>query len=188
MILPAPVAAYRAGESPGDRIARIVRLYEGCSADGNGALRLAALVGRGVNDQSFVQVRSNCATFALGVLACAGVVSPELQEETKIGAAFSDLVAIGYRFAAWEVPSSDVEIPVGAALWYRIDGTNDDHVEFQLDGGQHGGGGRAGNAVTVETGPVMLSVGRPLYRWLDPDRLEIAVVAAASADETGPHT
>jgi hypothetical protein len=141
-----------------------------------------------VNDQSFVHVASNCATFALGVLACAGVVAPELQEETKIGAAFSDLVAVGYRFAAWEVPHESVAIPVGAALWYRIDGTNDDHVEFQLDGGQHGGGGRVGNAVTVETGPVLLSMGRPLYRWLDPDRLEIATVQAASAGATGPHT
>ena len=204
MILPAPVFDVIPGELPGARIARIVRAYDGCRLHDPGTQlqhpriwELAALVGRGVNDQQMVTWQTNCATFALGVLSAAGL---PCGPATKIGEAFSDLVRIGYSLNAWQASRPENiadaahpgDYPVGALLWYRLDGTNDDHVEFFLgraaDGKMlHGGGGRADNAITVAEGEVDWSWGRPVWRWLEPGLLGLEVVEDAAQD-VEPHT
>ncbi len=188
MILPAPTFPIVPGESPGDRIARIVRAYAGCSL-GTRQDELAALVGRGVCDSSIVAWKTNCASFALGVLAAAGVQHPILAKPTLVGHAFSDLVAIGYALGAWRPWASSGSIPVGAALWYALAGQNDDHVEFYLspDGPTHGGGGRADNAITVGKGTVDLSWGRPVHQWLDPEELGIPFTPLPAPEDVEPH-
>jgi hypothetical protein len=180
-----PIVAIVPGECAGDRIARIVRLYAGCSLS-NRRSDLASLVCRGVCDESFVAVQTNCATFALGVLAAAGVTDPVLSSPTAIGAAFSDMVTLGYRHVAWRPPQAEA-LPAGALMWYRISGTNDDHVEVYLGGGEHGGGGRPGNAVTIGTSSYALSNGRPLWRWLDPEMLQIPTAQALVINSGDPH-
>ncbi len=189
MILPAPSFPIVPGESPGDRLARIVAHYAGCSL-GTRQDELAALVGRGVCDSSIVAWKTNCASFALGVLAAAGCPHPILQKPTLIGHAFSDLVAIGYALGAWRPWASSGSITVGAALWYETTpAAGDDHVEFYLspDGPTHGGGGRADNAITVGKGAVDLSWGRPVHQWLDPEELGIPFTPAAPPEDTEPH-
>ena len=189
-ILPAPSFAANAGESPGDVIVRIVRAYAGCSVKVRRD-ELAALVGRGCMDDSIVYVRTNCALFALGVLSAAGVRHTLLEEPTRPEMSFADLVRIGNDFCAWRDPATGGAIPPGAVCWYRLPGLNDDHAEFYLSpvGPEHGGAGRADNAVTVCTGTPALSCGRPLWRWLDPEELGIPLVdAEPHADTTEPHS
>jgi putative peptidoglycan binding protein len=170
--VPAPTFDVVDGESNGARIARIVRFYEGCSLSAR-TDELGALVGRGVDDpNSVVRITTNCAMFALGVLSAAGVQHPLLSKPYVNGMAFAWVVQIGTDTGAWRDPSTDGPPVEGAAMWYRIAGTNDDHVEFMLTPpDEHGGGGRANNAITIETGDVSTSVGRPLYKWLDPSAL-----------------
>ena len=182
---PLPLISIVPGETGGQRIARIVRAYVGCSLSSRSS-DLAALVCRGVCDESFARVQTNCAVFALGVLAAAGVVDPVLATPTAIGAAFSDLVTLGYRHVAWTAPQAQ-ELPVGAWMWYRISGTNDDHVECYLGGGWHGGGGRPNNAITAGTSSYAISNGRPLWRWLDPEMLQIPTVQPLIEQPGEPH-
>ena len=172
MILPAPQFPPVSGESDGQRIARIVRSFNGCSLSSRRA-DLAALVGRGVDDESIVTIQTNCATFALGVLAAAGCAHPILKRTYVNGMAFSWLVQIGNDLGAWRDPATDGPPVTGAAMWYEVAGMNDDHVEWCVDASVpiHGGGGRPNNAITVGPGPIALSCGRPLHRWLDPERL-----------------
>lgn len=167
------------GEPVDLRICRIVRAYEGCSLVTRRG-DLAELV-EAAGPPGCVAWTTNCATFALGVLraACgdlrdACAVHPLLSDPLVIGDAFTRLVRIGVDLKAWRVPMpNDPPPPPGAFMWYEIDGKNDDHVEIRLtgDGGErgfeHGGGGRAGNAITIGFGDVEHSVGRPLHRWLD---------------------
>lgn len=188
-ILPAPTYPIGAGESPGELIARIVRVYAGCSCKVRRD-ELAALVGRGVQDESIVTWRTNCALFALGVLAAAGVRHTLLAEPTRIEMAFCDLVRIGDDLGAWRDPATAGAIPVGAWMWYRLPGLNDDHIECFLSnlGPEHGGAGRADNAVTIATGIPALSCGRPMYRWLDPEDLGIATLDVEPHHDTPePH-
>ena len=186
MILPAPAIPFVPGELPGVRIARIVQMYAGCAL-GTRQDELAALIGRGVCDESMVAWRTNCATFALGVLAASGCSHYILEAPTLIGRAFSDLVQLGNEMHAWQ-PGNSGPIPVGALLHYGITGENDDHAEFYLSpiGPQHGGGGRPDNAITVGTGPVALSMGRPIEQWLDPGALGITVALSGPDDDTQP--
>lgn len=185
MIPTTSTVSFIPGESAGDRIARIVRIYEGCSLS-NRKGDLAALVCRGVCDESFVNLQTNCAVFALGVLFAAGVVDPVLTDPTAVGAAFSDLVTLGYRHVAWQPPRAEA-LPAGAWMWYRVAGTNDDHIECYLGNGKHGGGGRPNNAITIGDSSYAISNGRPLWRWLDPDLLQIPTVQVASDSSGEPH-
>jgi hypothetical protein len=172
MILPAPTFPAVLGESAGARIVRIVRAYVGCSLHVR-RQDLAALVGRGVDDEAIVGWETNCCTFALGVLAAAGVDFPSLRIPLRNGFEFGVLVQLGNRFDAWRKPApGDPPPPAGALLWYEIDGTNDDHVEIMLaPPDEHGGGGRPDNAITSGRGDVHASWSRPLHRWLDPEAL-----------------
>jgi len=185
-VLPAPQFPPVVGETGGQRIARIVKAYVGCSL----AVRredLAALVGRGIDDESIVTWETNCCTFFLGVLTAAGLDFPALKVPLKNGEEFGVLVAIGDHFNAWRVPAPSELIPEGAGLWYHVSGKNVDHVEAVLappDG--HGGGGRTNNAIEEETGDLHWGAGRPLYKWLDPSALQLPdAMASDGGDPVG---
>lgn len=196
MVLPEPNFPLLPGESPGARIARIAQSYVGCALHDpthptlpNKRLDdLAALVGRGVDDQSVVSIRTNCATFALGVLRAAGVVHPRLSQRYVDGMAFAWLIEIGDSFSAWR-PGDAGPLSVGAVLHYAVQGENDDHAEVYVSaaGPMHCGGGRVDNGITLETGPVTLSMGRPIMQWLDPDALGLEVVEPAAGTLSEPH-
>lgn len=166
---PAPEPVFdKNGMSNGEFIASIVRHYEGASLS-NRRDELGALVGRGVDDpNAVVGIKTNCAMFALGVLKAAGVQHPLLNKPYVNGMAFAWVVQIGNDTGAWRTPDQGSP-PEGAAMWYRTGG-NDDHIEFMLTPpDEHGGGGRSNNAITIERGDISRSVGRPLYKWLDPN-------------------
>lgn len=185
MILPAPSFPPVVGESPGARIARIVQFYVGCS------LRvrfddLAALIGRGVDDTTVATWETDCCTFILGVLAAAGLVFPPLQAPLKNGREFELLEAIGDHFNAWRVPAVSELIPVGAVLWYHVDGKTVDHAEAMTDPPDgHAGAGREDNGVSAETSDVHTGgEGVPLYRWLDPDALNLPDLNVETSDDS----
>jgi hypothetical protein len=168
-VLQAPSYPPVQGESSGQRLARIVRTYAGCSLS-NRRQDLAALVGRGVDDESIVTVQTNCATFSLGVLAAAGCPHPLLTKPYVNGMAVAWMSQIGNDLGAWRDPS---DAPVtGACLWFEGAGNND-HFEWLLDPSEpaHGGGGRPDNAISIEVGQIATSLWRPLHKWLDPERL-----------------
>jgi len=173
MIYPVPVFAPVFGESGAARIVRIVRSYDKVSLS-NRRADLAALVGRGVDDgDRVVTISTNCGTSALGVLRAAGCPHLLVSKPYVSGMAIAWLVQIGRDMSAWRDPVKDGPPQSGALCWYEIAGENDDHVEWELDNGDHGGGGRTNNAITVEHGPVALSMGRPLKAWLDPEALSL---------------
>lgn len=184
-ILPAPYFPPILGETAGQRIARIVRAYAGCSLH-HRRDELGALVGRGVDaPDDVVCITTNCATFAIGVLKAAGCQHTLLSKPYVVGMAFAWLVRIGNDHDAWrpaELPPSE-----GAVLWYRLPDLNDDHAEFFLSApDEHGGGGRPDNAITVGHGDIHASWGRPLHRWLDPDALCLPDAHVDDAHDTDP--
>lgn len=183
-ILPAPSFPPVVGESPGARIARIIRFYVGCSLYKR-FNDLASLIGRGVDDVSVATWETNCCTFILGVLAAAGVDFLALRVPLENGREFGVLEALGDHFNAWRMPAVSELIPVGAILWYHVDGKTIDHAEGMLTPpDEHGGAGRKDNGVSSGSSDVHVSaLGAPLYRWLDPDALNLPD-ANVSADDT----
>lgn len=187
MILPAPVFSAVVGETSSSRIVRIVKSYDGCSLSSRRE-DLAALVGRGIDDEEVVTWVTNCETFALGVLFAAGLDYLPLMSPLKNGREGELIEGIGQAFKAWRVAAPSESPPAGALMHYRSnpyrtrdDGSviYDDHVEFMLEAPDlngaslHGGAGRTNNEVTVERSNIHFSVGKPLYRWLDPVALNL---------------
>ena len=185
-------------ETAGERIARIVELYEGASRKRD-ADALGELVAREVDPPKLaVTIKTNCGMFALGVYFAAGVDSPILRRPylAKGG------LAPGANAIAWLRELGNVTgalvklknqgkippggLPVGALLRYNTAGTNNDHVEFLLGPvsssgvARHGGGGRKDNAITIETGVVLDSWGRPLVEYWDPAKLGIDLEKASN--------
>ena len=186
VILPAPSFPPVVGESPGARVARITRSYVGCSLHERFD-ELAALVGRGVDETSVATWENNCCTFVLGVLSAAGLTFPPLQVPLVNGREFGVLEAIGDHFNAWRVPAVSELIPTGAILWYHVDGKAIDHAELMLTPpDEHGGAGRKDNGVAAGQSDVHTSEGRPLYRWLDPDALNLPDANVETADTDAP--
>jgi len=158
------------GESPADRICRFIRSFNGVSLN-NQPERLAQLTARGV-DRGSIQASkwfTNCGTSALGFLAaacgtvaCAREVHPQLGAESVNGTSIGWLyqiagdcgVAINYKLNSY--------IPKGSLVSYA----HGQHVEWVLEDSDviidHGGGGRARNAITVGRGDIRSSLGRPL--------------------------
>jgi hypothetical protein len=184
------------GESPGDKLCRIVRSYVGCSLKVRRS-ELAALVARGVDDpESVVTISTNCGMFALGVMAEAGVDDPLLDRKYVTGMAIAWLRQIGLnrkalvRYTGPHGPQPSA----GSLLRYETPSKNDDHVEWLLSsldaqgGGSHAGGGRPDNAITlVERGIVTSSLGRPLVEFWDPNLLGIETLLPTSdANEAYP--
>ena len=187
------------GEPPDARIVRIMRSYAGCSLSSR-RNELAALV-EAAGPRGCVAWETNCATFALGVLRAA---CGELDDARSVHAllaqpippqkAFTWLVQIGADRKAWRDERIAGPPVPGAIMWYEIDGKNDDHAEIRLTAeGEHGGAGRANNAVTIGYGDVDHSAGRPIHLWMDPFALGIVwipvdaglVVPAAPTTATG---
>ncbi len=176
------------GESPGDKIVRTVRHYAGCSLD-HRADELGALVARGVDDPKVViEVHTNCGMFALGVFAEVGVASPILDRRYVNEMAIGWCRDIGRQLGAlvkWTAKGPQPK--KGSLLRYNTAGANDDHVEFLLSDldahgwGEHGGGGRTRNAITLsERSYVLSSRARPLVEFWDVDRLGIEIVPLGS--------
>lgn len=177
------------GESPGEKLARIVRSYAGCSLDHRVA-ELGKLVARGVDEPGrVVRVKTNCGMFSLGVMAEAGVDDPLLDTPYVNGEAIAWLRRIGFNRKAL-VSYTGARGPqprLGALLRYNTAGKNDDHVEWLLSEvdavGQavHGGGGRTNNAITIAAKSIIAwNYGRPLVEFWDPDLLGIEVVPIGS--------
>jgi hypothetical protein len=183
MLVPMPSFEFIPGESRGDRLARIVRSYVGCSLT-NRRDDLGALVARGVDDpNAVVGIKTNCATFSLGGLAAAfGSVEaaqaahPLLATPYKIGMAFAWLVEIAGTWGAWTKAVPGQIVPVGACMHYGTAGLNNDHAEWLLaEPDTHGGGGRTDNAVTMGPSDPHTNLGRPLLQWIDPEKIPLVL-------------
>jgi hypothetical protein len=182
------------GESVPERIARIVRSKVGCSLTTRRD-ELGKLVARGVDKpEAVVTISTNCATSALGFMALMGVKHKLLNTPYQSGMAVSWVRQIGIDLGAlvrYTGPNGPQPKP-GSLLRYNTAGTNNDHVEWMLgpltaDGSaDHAGGGRANNAITEGTGPVLTSWGRPLVEFWDPDKLGIDVAAAGPPAQDPP--
>lgn len=183
------------GECPGDKLARIVRHYVGCSLKTRPD-ELGRLVARGVDDpKRVVSIKTNCGMFALGVMAEAGVDDLILDREYYNGAAIGWLRQIGLNRRALRRYSGPLgpQPKVGSLLRYNTAGTHDDHVEWllsEIDAGgyaDHAGGGRKDNAITLvkagapnHAGMVTWNYGRPLVEFWDPELLGIEIVPLGS--------
>ena len=160
------------GESPEDRLCRFVRTLNGVSLS-NRVDVLKALVGRDVDPETLRawQWQTNCATSALGVIAAAcgsievaAALHALLGMTSKIGTSPTWLFAIGNALGVCFEYTNGRPIPKGALVAYA----NGDHFEWILsdmgaDGiADHGGGGRANNAITVGRGDCRTSWGRKI--------------------------
>jgi len=177
--VPIVMESIRKGESPGDRIARILREFVGSSLKTRKD-DLGRLVARGVDKpDAVVGIKTNCGTSALGVMALAGVKDHLLNTKYQSGMAISWLRTIGQHTGALHKYKKGDHIKPGSLLRYNTAGKNDDHVEWLLSeidaqgNADHGGGGRADNAITEAHGNVLSSFGRPLVEYWDPDELGI---------------
>jgi hypothetical protein len=195
MTVPLPSFDFPPGEGRGDRLARIVRFYVGSSLS-NRRDELGALVARGVDDPTaVVSIKTNCATFSLGVLAAAfGSVDAARQAHALLatpyqnGMAFVWLMEIAASWGAWVKAAPGQIVPVGACMHYGTPGLNNDHAEWMLaEPDAHGGGGRTDNAVTLGQSDPHTNLGRPLLQWLDPEKVPIVFPDAyvAVSDPTG---
>ena len=158
--------------------------------------KLMSLIGRGVDGDfaiQSVQWKTNCATSALGFIAasCGSIeraksVHPSLVAKSKIGTAVSVLVSIARDTLSLRTPTSLKSIKPGSLLWYGTQGKNDDHFEWVLspiddqNHAEHGGGGRPDNAITVSTGDISHSSGRPLKKYIDIDDMCKAIAPKQS--------
>jgi len=171
------------------RICKAVRRYAGCSLD-HRRDELATLVARGVDDpDQAVLWRTNCGTFALGILHEVGLYDDLLRSPYRIGFAITWLETIAknlHVYAAWRPWDSWTVLRPGMLLRYCSPGKANDHVEWLLDNPDklgtalHGGGGRPRNAITVASGTIQSNAGRPLVCYYD-------FPAALEAEEAYPH-
>jgi len=163
-----------------DRIVSIVSSYVGCSLE-HDTDRLAELVARGVDHPgSIVRVKTNCGTFALGVLHAAGVPHELLEHKYRNEMAIAWIIQVANDCGAIRYPKRDGQPPAGALLHYWVrQGTKtvNHHVEFCLETptatwiARHAGGGRPKNAITDGVSDIRWNASRPLQAWYDPDEL-----------------
>jgi hypothetical protein len=145
---------------------------------------LGLLVARQVDDPAVVvQIKTNCAMFALGIMWACHVVHPLLETKYKSGMAVAWVRKIAMDKKALRQYPKDGPPVLGAFMhYYSGDGSkNDSHIELCLEDPQlvvqtgemvahHMGGGRADNAVAMGIGDVRwsYSVSRRMREWIDP--------------------
>lgn len=166
------------GESPEDRIARFLRTLNGVSLS-NRADVLIALVNRTVSPMSLREWEwySNCAESAIGIVtaACATLefaasVHPELVAPGRNGQSISRIYQMGRDLKIVRSYKPGDPLPRKGNLLGFAHGY---HVEWVLSDpdangvADHGGGGRANNAITVGHGNILKSGQNPLTEIFD---------------------
>lgn len=159
-----------------DDIIKVVESYIGNSLI-NHKEDLALLVARQVDDpNTVVQIKTNCAMFALGIWYAVGVQHQLLKTKYKNGMAIAWVRQIAQAKKALKSYPKDGKPVAGALLHYYTPGQNNNHVEFLLSDpddkmiARHAGGGREQNAITEATGDISWSYqkSRKLMEWVDP--------------------
>lgn len=169
-----PALMLFAGESRADRLCRFVRSVAAlpCSLTSNVEV-LKALVRRGVTPENLRswEWRTNCAESAIGFIAaccatvdCARDVHHLLAAPSVIGTSIARVYQLGEELGVMSVYTGPESIRRGCLVSYA----HGQHVEWVLSDvdpvtgmADHGGGGRADNAITVGRGDVRSSLGRP---------------------------
>lgn len=165
------------GESREDRLARWLRTCNGVSLS-NRVEVLKALIRRNVDPESLLswEWETDCATTALGFLA-AGCVTPEamfhklLQTVSVNGTSIAWIFQMGRELGVVRNYTPGSMLPLKGNLVAYAHGA---HVEWILGDvdpttgiADHGGGGRANNAITVGRGDIRTSANRPLTEIYD---------------------
>jgi hypothetical protein len=190
------------GETQGQHIARCVQAFNGVSLSQNVAQLDALFL---VNETparapQVATLQTNCATFARCIFALAGCTSNYVLEPYPIGAGISLVLEaaqqLGCLITAATTPNYLSMLGPGCLIHYAVPNTNDDHVEFCLSVPDpttgvalHGGGGRPNNAITVGTGDIRMSLGRPIQHIILPTNMAVAgpsVVITPPVDPTPP--
>lgn len=161
-------------EQRGETVAAMAERFVGCSLDIR-TDELAELVAGGDDDPRLaVQIKTNCATFARGIIEACGVYHVRLDRPYRIGAAVADVLEVARSRGAL-APFKGQPLKRGTILHYATPGANNDHVEFLLaDAGPANwvaptcGGGRARNAVTRKPAYDVRRDPRPLQHVIDP--------------------
>lgn len=190
------------GDTPGAKVWRAVKAFEGVALHVPGGLdKLAALAGMDNppgDARQYAQETTNCATTMRWILSLVGCPSNFVTQPDKPGVSMGwDLLAAQqygaliplksdlYPTGGTGQPDAWKKAGVGWGLHYGMPGTNDDHVEWlgsvpdpNTGVATHGGGGRADNAITIETGDIRWSMGRPLLHVIDIDRMHIPTLPA----------
>ena len=154
-----------------------VRLYVGCSLLVRRDQLAALVCFPGDDPHQDVQIKTNCAMFALGIWRVCGVQHPLLKGKYKSGMAMAWVLQIASDLEALRRTQSGDIPPPGALMHYSTPGKNNDHVEFCLSAPdaqgqiQHAGGGRTNNAISAGVGLIGWNYGRPLQHWVDPSTL-----------------
>lgn len=166
-------------ESNGDHIARVVRAIAGASLTTNSD-RLVAIFTCNESGSDAAEVaafKTNCGTFMREVYCLVGCASSYIKRKYQVEMAVAwDLAAARETGALIDGPQWQI-VSAGWGMHYATPGANNDHMEFALSSpdskgfADHGGGGRANNAITVGHGDIRTSNGRPLLHVIDPDRM-----------------
>ena len=179
------------GETAGEHCARVVRALDGVSLDEHRD-HLAQLFYANEPDEARAALvaswETNCASSARAILALAGVepTNAAIMSPLRVGAAMA-LLRDGCRAGLVPgAPWSSAQPGWLAVYWSGVG--NDAHVEWILSTpdaigvADHGGGGRARNAITCEHGSILASRGRPLHELYDP-----ALIATNPATGDDPY-
>lgn len=176
------------GETPGDKIVRLVNSYIGCSLSERRD-ELSKLVARGVDDPNVVvTITTNCGTSCLGIMALAGVQDPLLNHKYVSGMAIAWVRQIAINLGALNkyTGKNGPQPKRGDLMHYFDDGKNNNHVEWCLSDpdengiAEHGGGGRSNNAITKSTSSIYTNYYRPLKEFIDCNKLGIEIVPTGS--------
>lgn len=169
------------GETTGEHLARIVRGLDGVSLHHHGEMLAQLFYASEDTAARAAEVatwKTNCASSARAIYVLAGVDSDalELLKPLQVGQAVAVLRSYAARRKAMVAGSQWHMLRAGCGMMYWSTG-NDAHFEWCLgdvDGAgiaDHGGGGRADNAITCGRGDVRMSWGRPLQEIYLPEAM-----------------
>ena len=170
----------RDGETAGQQVARIVRALVGISLvhDHDKLVQLFLINERPDRAAIVASMKTNCGTFMREVWALAGCDDSLILCPYTIGMAVAWDLEAARKCGALVDGSQWKSIEEGWGLHYGNPGKNNDHMEFSLgfpDSAtgvcDHAGGGRLNNAITLETGDVRWSLGRPLLNAINPEKM-----------------